>query len=116
MEYQVLRFATPMVSRWTAEVHRAIQQLHFQLRAEGLPVVRVHSDRARELKTPQLCEWLAARDILQTTGEAQAPQTNGKAEQVVKQLKTRGKDSVEDFWLATILLTLGYDLLCVAAA
>ena len=56
MEYQVLHFATPMVTRRTAEVHRAVQQLYLQLRAEGLPVVRVHSDRARELRTPQLRE------------------------------------------------------------
>ena len=91
MEYQVLHFAIPMETRRTQEVCGAVQGLYLQLRAEGLPLVRLHSDRARELRTPVLRDWLRAGDVLQTTGEAQSPQSNGKAERAVKALKTRAK-------------------------
>ena len=91
MEYQVLHFAVPLVTRRTMEVFAAVRRLYLQLRAEGLPLVRLHSDRAREFRTQPLREWLSARDVLQTTGEAQAPQSNGRAEGLVKRLKTRSK-------------------------
>ena len=91
MEYQVLHFAVPLKSRRTAVVNDAIKTLYLQLRAEGLPVVRLHSDRARELQNKRLRSWLAHRDILATTGESQHPQSNGRAESVVKALKRRTK-------------------------
>ena len=91
MEYQVLDYAVPLKTRRTSEVLKAVQSLYLQLRAEGLPLMRIHSDRARELRTPQLREWLLERNVLQTTGEAQTPQSNGKAERAVKRLKTRAK-------------------------
>ena len=77
MEYQVLHFAVPLKSRRTAVVNDAIKNLYLQLRAEGLPVVRLHSDRARELQNRRLRSWLAHHDILATTGESQHPQSNG---------------------------------------
>ncbi|CAE7234262.1 hypothetical protein AK812_SmicGene14430 [Symbiodinium microadriaticum] len=91
MEYQVLHFAVPLKSRRTAVVNDAIKTLYLQLRSEGLPVVRLHSDRARELQNQRLRSWLAHRDILATTGESQHPQSNGRAESVVKALKRRTK-------------------------
>ena len=91
MEYQVLHFAVPLKSRRTAVVNDAIKTLYLQLRAEGLPVVRLHSDRARELQNKRLRSWLAHRDILATTGESQHPQSNGRAESVVKALMRRTK-------------------------
>ena len=57
LNYQVLRFAVPMRSRRTAEVNSKIRQLYLQIRAEGLPVVRCHSDRTRELCNHKLRAW-----------------------------------------------------------
>ena len=91
MEYQVLHFAVPLKSRRTPVVNDAIKTLYLQLRAEGLPVVRLHSDRARELQNRRLRSWLSHHDILATTGESQHPQSNGRAESVVKALKRRTK-------------------------
>ena len=91
MGYQVLHFAIPMETRRTQEVCGAVQRLYLQLRAEGLPLVRLHSDHARELRTPILRDLLRARDVLQTTGEAQSPESNRKAERIVKALKIRAK-------------------------
>ena len=91
MEYQTVYYAVPLKSRSTREVLAGVQQIYLQLRAEGLPVVRVHSDRAREMTSSVMRTWLRQHDILQTTGEAQQPQSNGKAEAAVKILKRRAK-------------------------
>ena len=49
------------------------------------------ADRARELRGRGIRQWLLQRDVYPTTGEAQVPQSNGKAEQVVKTLKRRAR-------------------------
>ena len=103
MEYQTLHYAVPLKTRLIPEVEAAAKQLYLQIRAEGLPVTRVHSDRARELRGKGLRSWLLHRDILPTTGEAQAPQTNGRAEAGVKRAKTRTK---------TLLKASGLDPCC----
>ncbi|CAE7198854.1 RE1 [Symbiodinium sp. CCMP2592] len=91
LEYQNLHYMIPLKSRKAPEVEAAIRLLYVQIRSEGLPVQRVHSDRARELRGRGIRQWLLERDVYPTTGEAQVPQSNGKAEQVVKALKQRAK-------------------------
>ena len=91
MQYQNLYYMIPLKTRLATEVEAAIRLLYVQLRAEGLPVQRVHSDRARELRGQNIRRWLLERDVYPTTGEAQVPQTNGRAEQAVKALKKCAK-------------------------
>ncbi|CAE7467813.1 RE1 [Symbiodinium necroappetens] len=88
-QMQVLQYAIPLVTRRSSEVNAAIRTMILKIKAEGFPVVRCHSDRARELTSDSLRAWLVERDILPTTGEGQAPQQNGRAEAVVKGLKGR---------------------------
>ena len=103
MEYQVLHYAVPLRTRLMKEVDVAVKALYLQLRAEGLPVTRIHSDRARELRGADLRAWLVQRDVLPTCGEAQVPQTNGRAEAAVKQAKKRTK---------TLLMAAGLPRTC----
>ena len=91
LNYQVLRFAVPMRSRRAAEVNLKVRQLYLQICAEGLPVLRCHSDRARELCNSRLRSWLTERGVLVTTGEAQSPQQNGRAESTVQFVKSEAK-------------------------
>ena len=91
IDYQVLRFAVPLRSRRAAEVNLKVRQLYLQIRAEGFPVWRFHSDRARELCNSRLRSWLAERGVIVTTGEAQSPQQNGRAESTVRFVKTEAK-------------------------
>ena len=91
INYQVLRFAVPLRSRRAAEVNLKVRQLYLQIRAEGFPVWRFHSDRARELCNSRLRTWLAERGVIVTTGEAQSPQQNGRAESTVRFVKTEAK-------------------------
>ena len=88
LNYQVLRFAVPMTSRRSAEVNSKMRELYLQIRAEGLEVVRCHSDRATELCNSRLRDWFCERGVLCTTGEAQTPQQNGRAEASVKFVKS----------------------------
>ena len=71
IEYQTLDFVKPMKTQ------------------DGLPLTRVHSDRGRELQGHPLRAWLSERDVLVTTAESQQPRQNGRAEALVKRLKTR---------------------------
>ncbi|CAE7481190.1 RE1 [Symbiodinium sp. CCMP2592] len=95
LEYQTLHYMVPLKSRRAPEVEAAIRFLYMQVRAEGLPIQRVHSDRARELRGAGIRQWLLQHDVYPTTGEAQVPQSNGRAEHVVKMLKQRTKTMLQ---------------------
>ena len=91
IECQTLNFVVPMTSRTSKEVRAKIQHIYLQLRQQGLPLVRIHSDRGLELKAKETRSWMADRDILATTGESQQPQQNGRAEALVREIKRRVK-------------------------
>ena len=65
--------------------------MYLQVKADGLEVFRLRSDRATELCNRRLREWLLERGVLATTGEAQTPQQNGRAEATVKFVKTEAR-------------------------
>ncbi|CAE7250766.1 ATG18, partial [Symbiodinium sp. CCMP2456] len=91
LEFQTLLYVIPLKSRQKVDVNAAMRRMYLQLRQEGHPVTRVHSDRARELKSSTLRQWLYEKDIWVTTGESQTPQQNGRAEAAVKNLKKYAK-------------------------
>ena len=87
----MLYVASPLRSRTTKDVLAAVQDLYLRLRAQGCPVVRVHSDRARELRCEPLKRWLSARGTYTTYTEGQSPQSNGRAESAVRYIKSHVK-------------------------
>eukprot|EP00439_Symbiodinium_sp_Y106_P044585 s732_g5.t1 len=91
MEFQSLLYVVPLKSRLKVDVNVAVRRLYLELRQEGHPVARVHSDRARELKSASLRQWLYEKDVWVTTGESQTPQQNGRAEAAVKAAKKYAK-------------------------
>ena len=58
IQYQSLHYMIPLGTRLATEVEVAIRLLYVQLRFEGLPLQRVHSDRARELRGQNIRRWL----------------------------------------------------------
>ena len=90
-EFQVLRFAVPLAKHKGADILAAVQDLYIYLRANGFPLARIHSDRAREFRTKQLRRWCRERDIYQTYTEGLAPTQNAMAENQVKWLKARAR-------------------------
>ena len=78
-------------------VTQAIQEVILELKHENLPVVRTHSDRAHELRSPGLREWALGQQIMLTRTEGQSPQSNGTAERAVRFLKGQGALDVASF-------------------
>ena len=58
-----------------------------RLRAHGIPVLRFHSDRAREFLSPKLTEWLARQGIFETKSSPEHHASNGSAEVSVREVK-----------------------------
>ncbi|CAE7215856.1 GIP [Symbiodinium sp. CCMP2592] len=96
MEMQALRFVIPLERHSGKEVLEAVQDLHIRIRALGLPVVRIHSDRAREFRVKPLRKWCRERDIYQTYTEGLAPAQNATAESHVKWLKSKARLHLQD--------------------
>jgi plasmid stabilization system protein ParE len=59
------------------------------LKADGYEVRQIHSDRAAEFISPRLERWCRERDILQTWSAGAEPQSNGRAERTVQEIKSR---------------------------
>ena len=91
LEFDTFYVARPLRSRTSSQFYAAVQEVFLTLRAEGLPVSRVHADRARELRTVPLRRWLLERGALCTYTEGQAPQANGRAESAVKWVKAQAR-------------------------
>ena len=86
-DVQVLYFALPLRRRTSSQVLATVQSMVLRMKSQGLQIQRVHSDRARELRTEPLKRWMLQHGILSTYTEGQAPQQNGRAEAAVKWLK-----------------------------
>ena len=80
VEVRNLTFAVPMQSRHSREVVRAVQEVYMHLRTLQLPVLRLHSDRAREFTGVKLRDWCTQRDILQTSTAGDESAGNGRCE------------------------------------
>ena len=68
--YQVMYLSAPLRSRTTRDVLAAVQDIYLRLRSMGYPIVRVHADRARELRCDQLKKWLLSRGTFPRTQRA----------------------------------------------
>ena len=86
-ELRNLVFAEPVKDHKTMNVLPAIARMYARLRALGLPVMRLHSDRARELVPAPIRKIAEERGIYKTTVPGDSYKENGRAEQVVGALK-----------------------------
>ena len=82
-----LVLAAPVEDRKIMNVLPAIAKIYARLRALGLPVMRLHSNRARELVSAPLRKFAEDRGIYKTTVPGDSYKENGRAEQVVGALK-----------------------------
>ena len=83
----VLRWADPLQSRKAFYVQLSVMRAISRLRAHGVPVMRFHSDRAREFLSPKLVEWLARQQIFETKSAPEDHASNGAAEVTVREVK-----------------------------
>ena len=96
-----LYFMRPLKGKSGKQVMQAIQEIILELRRENLPVVRIHSDRAHELRSVGLREWTLNNGILLTRTEGQSPQSNGTAERAVRYLKGQARKLLRTSGLST---------------
>ena len=88
-EYATAYLVRPLRSRTKADVLRGIQELYIHPRSRGFPLLRIHSDRAREFTSDVVKVWAASRDIDLSTNQGDDPQSNSTAERGVRHLKSR---------------------------
>ena len=74
-----LTLAVPLRSRHATEVLRAVSNLYVRLRGLGLPIYRLHSDRAREFTGKLMRDWILSHDMEHTTTAADESAGNGTA-------------------------------------
>ena len=86
-----LTVALPLKSRHAHEVLQTVSSIFVRLRGLGLPVYRLHSNRAPEFTGKMMREWLLAHDIEHTTTAADESAGNGRAESEIAHLKHHTK-------------------------
>ena len=74
-------------SRTANHILPAIARIYSRLRQLGLPVMRLHSDRAREFTSMAVRRWAQARDIVVTKTSGDNYKANGRCECSLGQIK-----------------------------
>ena len=75
-----LTFVEPIKSRNVKHVLPALSRIYARLKSFGLPVYRLHSDRAREFCSEQVRTWTLERDIVTTMTSGSSFKSNGRVE------------------------------------
>ena len=68
--------AIPLPDKKAKTVLQGLQDLYIQLKREGYPVQRLHTDRGKEFLNHDLKTWCMVREIKKTTTSGDAPQDN----------------------------------------
>ena len=84
-----LTLAAPLRSRHASEVQKALTYFYCKLRALGLPILRIHTDRAKEFVSKQLAQWMRDHNVLHTTSSGDESQGSARAEREIGFLKGR---------------------------
>ena len=84
-----LTFALPLKSRHASDIVEGTAMIYGKLRMWGLPLHRVHTDRAREFTSRQFTTWLRQRDVVHTTTGGDEHQGCARAESEIGYLKAR---------------------------
>ena len=75
-----LTFVEPVKSRSVKHLLPALSKVHARIRAMGLPIYRIHSDRAREFSSAEMQSWALDRNILTTMTSGSSYKANGRVE------------------------------------
>ena len=101
---RTLTFVEVLETRRTKHVLAALARIHCRLRSLGLPLLRLHSDRARELIAAPVRRWTLDRGIVATMTSGDSYKSNGRAENEVNLTKKAiravlepGEFSVQDW-------------------
>ena len=76
-------------SRNTKDVVPAVGRLYAKMKAYGIPIHRIHSDRERCFITTSFRDFCLNRSLYQTMTSGDTPQENGRVESEICQVKRR---------------------------
>ena len=108
VQTRTLFLAVPLRTRKGKEVLAAVQLLVNRLETWGFPVHRYHADRAKELRSAALVQWLRTQAIHATWTAGESPAGN-KAELAVQNIKGGARklllagDLPSDLWPFAVL-------------
>ena len=88
-ESRVLTFAVPLVSRNSHQVVERVAWIYARVRSMNIPILRLHTDRAREFASSSFARWCSNRDILHTMSPGDEPTQNARVERTIGLLKNR---------------------------
>ena len=101
---KTLTFVEVVSGRTVPEIIPAIASMYAQLRSLGLPILRLHADRAREFVAAPLRRWTLDRQIIQTFTSGSTYKENGRVEAEVGVIKRAIKTTLvatkteEKYW------------------
>ena len=99
-----ITFTVPLQSRSAQHVIRAVSKIYGRVRTMRLPILRVHTDRAREFSGSVFRACCEARDVYHTMTAGDDPASNARAEREVGWVKARARTlilaakAVDHFW------------------
>jgi transposase InsO family protein len=82
-----LTFTEVIPSRAVKDVLPALARIYARLRYLGLPLRRIHCDRARELTSASIRRWTLDRGVITTLTTGSTYKTNGRVESEVGAMK-----------------------------
>ena len=88
VEVGATRVCIPMESKDKHVVLRTVIDLYLRLKADGYEVRQLHTDRGGEYTSKVMKDWCTQRTILHTFTPGDSPQTNGRAENAVQNVKS----------------------------
>ena len=86
---QNITMAVPLRSRHVNDVTRAVSYFYAKVKSLGVPLHRIHSDRAKEFVSKQFAAWVAQRGLLHTTTAGDEHQGCARVEGEIGHLKNR---------------------------
>ena len=86
---QQITMVEVLESRNTKDVVPAVGRLYARMKAYGIPIHRIHSDRERCFITTSFRDFCLNRSLYQTMTSGDTPQENGRVESEIGQVKRR---------------------------
>ena len=104
LEVKNISFGVPLQDRKTSNVLEAAAQIYGRVRALNIPILRIHTDRAREFSGAAFRKWVRDRDVYQTMTAGDEPCGNARVEREIGVAKgriralLRNAEAPEEYW------------------
>ena len=88
-EVQTLTWGVPVPSRQAKHIVEGVSQVFVRFKSMGIPILRVHSDRACEFLSSEYKRWARSHDLFRTYTAGDEPSGNARIEREIGILKGR---------------------------